>query len=122
VYKRQNLGRLQLELLRAVRLVADTGIHAMGWTRDEARSYMIEAMGDSTGAWAYEVDRYIVWPAQATGYMIGMLQILELRERAQQTLGEGFNIKAFHNLVLGNGSLPLEILEQLVEDWIASLQ
>ncbi|HSF81254.1 MAG TPA: DUF885 domain-containing protein [Anaerolineales bacterium] len=117
-----NLGRLQLELLRAVRLVTDTGIHALGWSRDEARSYMREAMGDSRGAWVHEVDRYVVWPAQATGYMIGMLKILELRERAQQTLGEDFDLKEFHNLVLGNGSLPLEVLERIVDDWIVNSQ
>jgi uncharacterized protein (DUF885 family) len=94
----------------------------MKWSRNEAHSYMIEAMGDPNGAWAHEVDRYIVWPAQATGYMVGMLRILELREQAQQALGEDFDIKEFHNLVLGNGSLPLEILERLVEDWIVRSQ
>ena len=113
-----NLGRLQLELLRAVRLVTDTGIHAKRWTREEARSYIRETMGDPSGNWVHEVDRYIVWPAQATGYMVGMLKILELREQARTALGDDFDIKAFHNLVLGNGSLPLEILEKLVEDWI----
>lgn len=117
-----NLGRLQLELLRAVRLVTDTGIHAMGWTRDEARSYMRTTMGDPQGTWVHEVDRYIVWPAQATGYLVGMLQIIELREQAREALGEAFDIKAFHNLVLGNGNLPLEILVRLVEEWIDSLK
>ena len=106
-----DIGRLHLELLRAVRLVADTGIHAKGWTRQEARSYLDEAMG-APGYWSHEADRYIVMPAQATGYKIGMLKILELRQRAKDALGDQFDIKEFHNIVIGNGSLPLEILEQ----------
>jgi len=111
-----NLGRLQLELLRAVRLVTDTGIHAKGWTREEASIYMRLTMGE--GGWIHEVDRYIVWPAQSTGYMVGMLKILELRQRAEEALGEDFDIREFHNLVLGNGSMPLEILEAVVENYI----
>jgi len=111
-----NLGRLQLELLRAVRLVTDTGIHAKGWTREESRIYMRLTMGE--GGWIHEVDRYIVWPAQSTGYMVGMLKILELRQRAEEALGENFDIREFHNLVLGNGSMPLEILEAVVENYI----
>jgi uncharacterized protein (DUF885 family) len=114
-----NLGRLQLELLRAVRLVADTGIHAMGWTRDEARAYMNEAMGDPAGRWSHEVDRYIAWPAQATGYKVGMLKILELRQRAMDQLGDQFDLKSFHNVVLGSGSMPLEILDQVVQAYIS---
>jgi uncharacterized protein (DUF885 family) len=112
-----NLGRLQMELLRAVRLVTDTGIHAKGWTRQEARSYMDEAMG-APGYFSHEVDRYIVMPAQATSYKIGMLKILELRQRAMDQLGDQFDIKEFHNLVIGNGSLPLDILERLVDEYI----
>jgi uncharacterized protein (DUF885 family) len=113
-----NIGRLQMELLRAVRLVTDTGIHAKGWTREEARSYMEQAMGP--GFFSHEVERYVVIPAQATGYKIGMLKIMELRQRAQDALGDQFDIKEFHNIVIGNGSLPLEILERLVDDYIAS--
>ncbi len=113
-----NIGRLQMELLRAVRLVTDTGIHAKGWTREEARSYMEQTLGP--GFFTYEVERYIVIPAQATGYKIGMLKILELRQRAMDALGDQFDLKEFHNIVIGNGSLPLEILEQLVDDYIAS--
>ena len=116
-----NIGRLQMELLRAVRLVTDTGIHSKGWTRQEARSYMDQAMG-SPGFFSHEVERYVVIPAQATGYKIGMLKILELRQRAMDTLGDDFDIKEFHNIVIGNGSLPLEILEQLVDDYIADFQ
>lgn len=116
-----NIGRLQMELLRAVRLVTDTGIHAKKWTREEAQSYMDEAMG-APGYFSYEVDRYVVIPAQATGYKIGMLKILELRQRAMDVLGDKFDIKEFHNVVIGNGSLPFEILERLVDDYIAAAQ
>ena len=113
-----NVGRLQYELLRAVRLVTDTGIHAMGWTRAEAKAYMDKAMNAQPGWFSHEVDRYVVLPAQATGYKVGMLKILELRQRALDKLGESFDIKAFHNVVIGNGSLPLDILEQRVLQYI----
>jgi hypothetical protein len=113
-----DLGRLQLELLRAVRLVVDTGIHAKQWTRAESKAYMNEALGDPSGRWSHEVDRYVVLPAQATGYKIGMLKILELRQRAMDELGGDFDIKEFHNLVLGSGSMPLDILERVVQGYI----
>jgi uncharacterized protein (DUF885 family) len=113
-----NLGRLHMELLRAVRLVTDTGLHALGWTRGEAKAYMNEALGDPSGRMSGEVERYIVLPAQATGYKIGMIEILALRQRAMEALGEQFDLKEFHDVVLGNGSVPLEILERLVEDYI----
>jgi len=113
-----NIGRLQLELLRAVRLVTDTGIHAKEWTREEAKAYMRKALGDEQGRWGHEVERYIVLPAQATGYKIGMIKILELRQKAMDQLGDQFEIKEFHNVVLGNGSLPLDILEQVVDEYI----
>jgi uncharacterized protein (DUF885 family) len=116
-----DLGRLRLELLRAVRLVTDTGIHAKQWSRAEARAYMVEAMGDSRGTWPHEVDRYIVLPGQATGYKIGMQKILELRDRAEQELGDGFDLPQFHRVVLENGSIPLEILETVVEQYINSV-
>jgi uncharacterized protein (DUF885 family) len=113
-----DVGRLHLELLRAVRLVTDTGIHAMGWTREEAQAYMSSAMG----GWIHEVDRYIVLPAQATGYKIGMLEILRLRSLAEDELGDGFDPAAFHDVVIGHGSLPLEVLDRLVTGWIAEEQ
>jgi uncharacterized protein (DUF885 family) len=116
-----DVGRLYLELLRAVRLVADTGVHSKGWTREETRSYIDQSMG-GPGPFSHEVDRYIVMPAQATGYKIGMLKILELRQRAKDTLGDQFEIKEFHNIVIGNGNLPLDILEQLVDEYIAGKQ
>jgi len=110
-----DIGRLQFELLRGVRLVTDTGIHAKGWTRQEAKQYMDETMG-KPGWFSHEVDRYIAMPGQATGYKIGMNKILELREQEMTRLGDEFDIKAFHNTVLGSGSVPLEILEQIVSD------
>ncbi|MFQ5943572.1 MAG: DUF885 family protein [Anaerolineales bacterium] len=113
-----NLGRLRLELLRAVRLVTDTGIHARQWTREEARAYMIDALGDTRQRWPHEVDRYIVLPGQATGYKIGMEKILELRQRAEQELGDGFDLSQFHRAVLENGSMPLDILETVIEHYI----
>jgi uncharacterized protein (DUF885 family) len=113
-----DIGRLQFELLRAVRLVTDTGLHAMGWTRAEAKAYMDEAMNAQPGWFSHEVDRYVVLPAQATGYKVGMIKILELRQRAMDELGADFDIKEFHNVVIGNGSLPLDILEDLVLDYI----
>jgi uncharacterized protein (DUF885 family) len=112
-----NLGRLQGELLRSVRLVVDTGIHALGWTREEAQAYMDEATL-VPGEYSREVDRYVVIPAQATGYKIGMLKIMELRQMAMDELGDRFDLKEFHNIVLGNGSLPLEITQRIVEETI----
>jgi uncharacterized protein (DUF885 family) len=113
-----NLGRLQLELLRAVRLVTDTGLHAKHWTREQAKAYMNEALGDPSGRWSHEVERYIVAPAQATGYKIGMLKILELRQKVMDELGDRFDLKEFHTVVLSNGSVPLEILKRIVDDYI----
>ena len=113
-----NVGRLRLELLRAARLVVDTGIHAKRWTREQARAYLEE----NVGGWTHEVERYVAWPAQATGYKIGMIKILELRQRAMDQLGDDFDLKEFHNVVLGNGSLPLSILERLVDAYIEAKQ
>lgn len=105
---------------RAARLVVDTGIHAMGWTRQQAVDYMLQATGTGRVRVEAEVDRYISWPAQALTYMIGQLKILELRERAQRTLGERFDIRRFHMAVLDQGQLPLDVLEQVVDEWIAT--
>lgn len=111
-----NLGRLSLELLRAIRLVADSGIHELRWTREEAVAYMTENMGAS--GWVHEIDRYIVWPAQSTGYKVGMLKLLDLRQKAMDALGEQFDAREFHRVVLTSGSMPLEILEQAVDRYI----
>ena len=108
-----NLGRLLLELQRAVRVVADTGIHSKHWTYDEAIAYMEQAVGSGG-----EAKRYIGYPAQAVSYFIGFLKILELRQKAMDALGTRFNLKKFHHVLLCNGEMPLAILEQLVDDYI----
>jgi uncharacterized protein (DUF885 family) len=114
-----NLGRLQAELLRAARLVVDTGIHAQGWTREQAISYMVATTGKVEAEVASEVERYMAMPGQACAYKIGELKILELRERAQAALGPKFNLKDFHTVILENGGVPLTLLGQLVDEWIA---
>jgi uncharacterized protein (DUF885 family) len=117
-----NLGRLQAEMFRAVRLVVDTGIHRKRWTREQAIQYMREKTGMAEGEVVSEIERYFVDPGQALAYKIGMLKILQLRQRAQQHLGSAFDIRQFHAVLLGNGSLPLGILEKQVDDWIARNQ
>ncbi len=113
-----NYGRLQSELFRAVRLVVDTGIHAKQWTRQEAIDTMSSTLGWSANNVTAEVERYIVWPGQATSYKIGELTILRLREEARQALGDSFDIAEFHTVILQNGDVPLEILEEIVHEWI----
>lgn len=108
-----HLGQLDDELFRARRLVVDTGLHAMGWTRQQAIDYGIKAS---------EVERYVVWPGQACSYKLGMLKILALRTKAQQALGAKFSLKEFHNVVLRTGSVPLAVLEQVIDGWIAEKQ
>lgn len=115
-----NFGRLTYEMWRALRLVVDTGIHAKGWTRDEAIDFMAENSALSLLNIRNEVDRYIFWPGQALGYKIGEIEIRRLRGIAEERLGDDFDIRAFHDLVLSNGSITLEILEEQVEAWIAS--
>jgi uncharacterized protein (DUF885 family) len=110
--------RLEAELFRAARLVVDTGIHAKGWTEDKAVDYMVATGRASPDQGRSEVRRYITLPGQATGYKIGMLKIVELRRKAERELGPKFDIKAFHDLLIGSGSLPLSILERSVEEWI----
>ena len=108
------LGVLQSELFRAVRLVVDTGMHYKRWTREEAMAYMKDVTGMSDTEVRVEIERYIVWPGQACSYKVGMLKILELREKAKEKLGEDFNIKDFHSVVLEQGQPPLFIVEDLV--------
>lgn len=115
-----NLGRLQDELLRAVRLVVDTGIHHKRWTREQAIEYMAKTTGSAMSNVESEIERYIVWPGQALAYKVGMLKIMELREKAKNALGDSYDIREFHNVVLKNGAVPLTILEELVDDYIAS--
>jgi uncharacterized protein (DUF885 family) len=114
-----NLGRLQAEMFRAVRLVVDTGIHRKHWTREQAIAYMREKTGMADSEVVSEIERYFVLPGQALAYEIGMLKILELRTRAQARLGAAFDIRRFHSVVLGSGSLPLSILDNQVDSWIA---
>ena len=114
-----NLGRLQAEMFRAVRLVVDTGIHAKRWTREEAIDYMYENTGMGMTDVTAEIERYIVMPGQALAYKIGMMHIQELRARAEDELGDSFDVAEFHDVILMNGSLPLEILTGVIEDWIA---
>jgi uncharacterized protein (DUF885 family) len=114
-----DLGRLQLELLRAVRLVVDTGLHAQGWSREQAIDYMVSSTGMVRGVVVSEVERYMSLPGQACAYKVGQLKILELREKAKAELGAKFNLKDFHAVVLENGGVPLTLLEQLVDEWIA---
>jgi uncharacterized protein (DUF885 family) len=115
-----DLGRLTDEMLRAVRLVVDTGIHAKKWTREQAIQYMAKELGTEEEAAVTEIERYFVDPGQALAYKVGMLKILELREKARTALGAKFDPRAFHDVVLTNGSVPLTVLEGLVEDYIAS--
>ena len=114
-----DLGRLQAELFRAVRLVVDTGIHAKHWTREQAITYMREKTGIGEKEVTSEIERYIVIPGQACAYKIGMLKIQELRKRAETELGDKFDQREFHETVLKNGGLPLEILEEQVNAYIA---
>ena len=112
--------RLDAELFRAARLVVDTGIHAKGWTEEQAVAYMAETGRQPADKARSEVRRYITLPGQATGYKIGMLKIMELRRKAEQQLGAKFDIKSFHDLLIASGSQPLSILERRVDEWIAA--
>jgi uncharacterized protein (DUF885 family) len=113
------LGYLTGQLFRAARLVVDTGIHAKRWTREEALTYMLETTGMPETDVVAEIERYIVDPGQACAYKVGQLKILELRQRAMTALGEDFDVRGFHNVLLTNGAVPLAILERLVDNWIA---
>jgi uncharacterized protein (DUF885 family) len=114
-------GHLNAQLLRAARLVADTGIHSLGWTRQQALDYLNANTANPTADNEIEVDRYIAWPGQALSYKIGQLKIQALRERAQTALGDKFDLRHFHDAVIGNGPLPLAMLEQQVDRWIAGV-
>lgn len=115
-------GQLTYEAWRAVRLVIDTGLHSMGWTRDQAIEYFRANTAKTDQDIVVEVDRYIVWPGQALGYKMGQLKIRELRTRAERQLGPRFNVRAFHDVVLGQGAVPLGVLERQVKAWSASVQ
>lgn len=114
----QYFGMLSMEMHRAIRLVVDTGIHSKGWTREEAIAYSLENEAESEASVIAEIERYMVMPAQALSYKIGQLTILRLRKEAEKSLGDAFNIKDFHNVVLDAGDMPLSVLEQRVRTWI----
>jgi uncharacterized protein (DUF885 family) len=113
-------GQLTYEIWRSIRLVVDTGLHSLGWSREKAIEYFAANAGKSLHDIEQEVDRYLVMPGQALGYKIGQLKISELRKNAQSRLGKKFNIRAFHDAVLENGALPLDILEKRINNWIAT--
>ena len=114
-----NIGRLQAELFRGVRLVVDTGIHSKRWSREQAIDYMIRNTGMAESDVIAEIERYFVMPGQATAYKVGMTKILELRTKAEEALGDKYDVRDFHRVVLNNGSVPLNILEDLVDKYIA---
>ncbi|HWB64615.1 MAG TPA: DUF885 domain-containing protein, partial [Chitinophagales bacterium] len=114
-----DFGRLSMELFRAARLVVDVGIHNKHWTREQAIDYFEKNTANAKGDIRNEIERYFIWPGQATGYKIGMLKILELREKAKKELGGKFDIRQFHDVVLTNGAVSLTTLEDLVNQWIA---
>lgn len=116
------LGYLQSAAFRASRLVVDTGIHSKRWTREQAIQSMSEATGDSIGPITTEIERYCVWPGQACCYMVGKQAILRARSAAQSALGDRFDIKGFHDTIVGNGSTPLSVTENLVQHWVSSVQ
>lgn len=113
-----NLGRLQSELFRAARLVVDSGLHYKRWTREEAIDYMQGVTGDTEASVTREIERYAVWPGQATSYKLGMLKINALREKAELALGDDFDLPAFHDEILLTGAMPLPVLEQRINAWI----
>ncbi len=116
----RDFGRLQLELHRAIRLVVDTGLHHKRWTREQAIKYVEDNSADAPGGIVKAIERYIVFPGQATAYMVGRLKISELRDRAQTQMGAKYDVRRFHDLVLQSGPVPLDILEQRVDAWIAA--
>jgi uncharacterized protein (DUF885 family) len=118
----QYFGMLSMEMHRAIRLVVDTGLHGKGWTREQAIQYSLDNEAESEASIIVAIERYMATPGQAVSYKIGQLKILELRKRAEEALGESFDIKEFHNQVLNSGSLPLILLEEKIDSWIASVK
>ncbi len=121
-YPAGKIGYLQSFLYRAARIVLDTGMHAQGWSREKAVAYMLDTVGLPKGAAENEIDRYVVWPGQACGYKVGHTEIDRLRTKARAALGPKFDLKGFHDVVLLGGSMPLAVLEQVVDEWTTSRQ
>ena len=117
-----HFGRLSAEMLRACRLVIDTGIHSQGWGREQSIKYLADNAGVHVDFATAEIDRYIAWSGQALGYKVGELKIRELRDKARAALGDRFDIRHFHNAVLDDGALPLTVLESRIDDWIAAVK
>jgi prolyl oligopeptidase len=113
-------GQLTYDMWRAIRLVVDTGMHHKGWTRQQAINYFLDNAAKSKEDIINEIDRYISWPGQALAYKIGQLRILALRAKAESTLGDKFDIRDFHDIVLGSGSIPMNVLEENVNHWIST--
>ncbi|MEP4101811.1 DUF885 domain-containing protein, partial [Paraglaciecola sp.] len=117
-----DFGRLGYEMWRAVRLVVDTGIHAFGWSRQQAIDYLSKYTALTEKSVSDQIDRYISWPGQALSYKMGEIKIRELRAKAEEKLGAKFDIRSFHDTVIGQGSLPMAVLEDVINDWIAVQQ
>jgi uncharacterized protein (DUF885 family) len=116
------IGQLHDALFRAARLVVDSGLHAQGWSRDQAVAYFVDTLGDKRSASATEVERYCVWPGQACSYMVGKITWLRLRDQARHALGQRFDIKKFHDAGLLSGALPLDVLDQVMSRFAAGAQ
>lgn len=114
------IGAVYVEMHRAARLVVDTGLHALGWSRQQARDYLLEHVALAEGFLTDEIDRYIAWPGQALAYLVGQREILQLRDRAERALGDAFELPAFNAAVLDSGNLPMPVLERVIHEWIAS--
>ena len=117
-----DLGRLQAEMFRAVRLVVDTGMHARRWSREQSIDYMVAKTGMTEAEVTREIERYVVWPGQATSYKVGQLALLRMRQDAERALGPNFDLREFHEVVLMNGAMPLAVLEGVVDRWVKSQQ
>ena len=115
-----DFGRLSMEIWRAARLVVDSGLHHKKWTREQAIQYLLDNTPNPENDCVKAIERYIVMPGQATAYKIGMLKILEMREKSRKALGDKFDIREFHDVFLASGPVPLKIFEQRVNDWVAS--
>ncbi len=116
------VGYLQSYMFRAARLVVDTGLHHKRWSREQGIRYMVDALGDQESSIATEVERYSVWPGQATSYKVGQTRWLQLRENARRRLGPAFDIKGFHDVALAAGAMPLDVLGRVIEDWVVERQ